>query len=92
MQVEFKTNITNEWIAFSEIVGTVSESTTYYIQSRGADMILALESDSLPENETDAGTTILPHVQAIYKKDTQDLYLRAFSGNCAVNVTAVTGE
>lgn len=85
-QVEFEP-LTNEWTALSDII-TVSADAKYYIQNRGADVLVALEADSEPDADSLDGTMILPYKVAEYKKGTQDLYLRAFNRSCAINITS----
>lgn len=87
-QVKFKGNITKDWTAFSTIVGTVGASTNYQIQNRGADTLVLLESSATPADDTQAGVMLLPYMTCVYKKGTQDLYLRAFNRNCSVNITS----
>lgn len=87
MQEVFEKNITNEWIALSELI-TVDSDATYRIQNRGADTLIALDADSLP-NDTQEGDLILPYIQAIYKKGSQNLYLRALNNICGINITKV---
>lgn len=87
MQEVFEKDITNEWIALSELI-TVDSDATYRIQNRGPDMLVALESSDTPD-DTQEGDLILPYIQAIYKKGSQDLYLRAFDNICGINITKV---
>lgn len=79
--------ISNEWTLLSDEI-TIDSDKYYFIQNRGADVLVALESDSLPDEGSEDGVMILPYTQAIYKKDTQNLYLRAFNNNCLVNITS----
>ena len=87
MQEKFEKNITTEWVALSDLI-TIEANATYRIQNRGTDVLVALEADSLPGAGQD-GDLILPFVQAPYKKGTQNLYLRAFSNICGINITKV---
>ena len=86
MQIDFE-KVTTEWLPFSEIV-TPEANVKYTIQNRGADILVLLEASSLPDNDVEDGVLVQPYVQAFYVKGEQNLYLRAFSKNCAVNVTA----
>lgn len=86
-QVDFQ-GLTKEWTSFASIVGTVGATTQYQIQNRGADALVALESSSEPTADTQAGVMVLPNNIVVYKKGTQDLYLRAFNSSCSVNVTS----
>lgn len=81
------TRLTKQWVAFSDIVGTVSDK-EYVIQNRGgSDTLVALEADSTPEAENQAGVLIQPYDIAVYVKGDQNLYLRAFNLGCTINVT-----
>ena len=86
-QVNFQ-GLNKTWTSFASIVGTVGADTQYQIQNRGADVLMALESGSAPSSDTQAGVMVLPNNVIIYKKGTQDLYLRAFNSNCSINVTS----
>lgn len=85
-QVDFET-LSDEWKALSDII-SVDADTTYYLQNRGADTMIALESSSEPTANTQGGVVVLPYKTVTYKKGTQDLYLRAFSSSCAVNISS----
>lgn len=80
-QIDFL-HITNEWIKIT----VPDEGETYLLQNRGADVLVALESDTFPEEDNQEGTYILPYIEAEYKKGEQDLYLRAFNKSCSVNI------
>lgn len=84
MQEDFQ-KIETEWVNVEDIV-TIETDVTYYIQNRGPARLVALEAESTPDEEQD-GTIILPYVQAVYKKGVQNLYLRAFSDQCSINIT-----
>ena len=86
-QVNFQ-GLTKEWTSFATIVGTVDADKTYQIQNRGYDNLVALEAGSAPTASTQAGVLVLPNNTVIYKKGTQDLYLRAFNVSCAINVSS----
>ena len=85
-QVEFEA-LTTEWTALSDII-TVSADATYYIQNRGADTLVALESSTEPTADNQEGFMCQPYKVIEYKKGTQDLYLRAFNKSCAINITS----
>lgn len=87
MQLAFNNDITNHWVALSDII-TVEENITYRIQNRGPEILMALEADSLPD-DSEEGDLILPMKQAPYEKGEQNLYLRALKNMCAINVTKV---
>lgn len=87
-QVKFKGNLTKDWVAFSTIIGTVGANINYQIQNRGADTLVLLESSDTPSDDTQSGVMLLPYATCIYKKGTQDLYLKAFNQNCSVNITS----
>ena len=76
--------LTEEWVAFTDIT-TPQNNKNYYIQNRGPQNVIALESASEPE--TKDGVLIPPYVQYTYQKGDQTLYLRAYSNNATVNIT-----
>lgn len=76
--------LTEEWVAFTDIT-TPENNKNYYIQNRGPQNVLALESDSIPE--TLDGVLITPYEQYTYQKGSQTLYFRAYSNNATVNIT-----
>ena len=78
--------LTNEWVALSDKI-TVDEDANYYIQNRGADILLAQEAGETPQADNVNGTLIKPYEQAKYKANGGDLYLRAYNSNCSVNIT-----
>ena len=77
----------NEWVALSDKI-TVDEDANYYIQNRGADILLAQEAGETPQADNLNGTLIKPYEQAKYKANGGDLYLRAYNSNCSVNITS----
>lgn len=84
MQLEY-IQLSNEWTDINDIA-TIEDDVTYFIQNRGADMLVALEANDVPDKDM-AGVTVLPHIQAIYKKGVQTLYLRAFNKSCTIDIT-----
>ena len=86
-QIDFE-QITNEWVSFADIVGTVDADTTYSIQNRGVDTLVLLEAATAPAADEYAGVLVLPNKTAVYKKGTQNLYMRAFNKNCSINITS----
>ena len=85
-QVDFQ-QLTNEWTALSDLI-TVGADTTYYLQNRGPDTLVALESSSEPDADSQEGVMCQPYKVVKYKKGTQDLYLKAFNQSCAVNISS----
>ena len=79
--------LTNEWVTLSDKI-TVDEDANYYIQNRGADILLAQEAGETPQADNVNGTLIKPYEQAKYKANGGDLYLRAYNSNCSVNITS----
>ena len=79
--------LTSEWVALSDKI-TVDEDANYYIQNRGADILLAQEAGEAPQADNVNGTLIKPYEQAKYKANGGDLYLRAYNSNCSVNITS----
>lgn len=80
-QVEVK-NLTSSWVALGS-----SSGTTYRIQNRGKDYVIAQEADSAPAASNTAGIIVQPFKTVVYEQGTGDLYLRAFSGTASVNVS-----
>lgn len=80
-QVEVK-NLTSSW----EALGS-SSGTTYRIQNRGANIVIAQEASSAPEAGNTDGIFVQPYKTVVYEQGTGDLYLRAFSGTASVNVS-----
>lgn len=79
--------LTNEWTALSDKI-TVDEDATYYIQNRGSDVLLAQEAGATPTSDDVNGVLVKPYEVAKYKVNGGDLYLRAYSSNCSVNITS----
>lgn len=86
MQIDFVT-LTRAWTAFSDLVETVEEDAEYIIQNRGNNTLVALEADTLPEDDTQSGVLITAYDEAVYVKGSQNLYLRAFNQNCSINIS-----
>ena len=77
--------LTTEWGALSDII-TVDSSKTYYIQNRGADVLLAVESASEPTSLD--GVLVKPYEVLKYQEGTDPLYLKAYNSNCSINITS----
>lgn len=77
-------NLTTEWVAFSSITA-VDANATYYIQNRGADYLVACEGSSEPI--TQEGVFVPPSKILKYKKGNQNLYLRASTKGCSINIS-----
>ena len=82
-QIDFR-ELKTDWVAFTDIT-TPDADTTYFIQNRGPDMLLALEASSKPDSTF--GVLVKPMETLVYKKGAQTLYLRAYLSNCFVNVS-----
>lgn len=83
-QVAFE-QIKNEWVELSDLI-TVSADTTYFIQNRGNDNLIACEGSAEPDSAT--GVFVKPYETLVYKKGSEDLYLRAFDGRCFINISS----
>lgn len=84
-QIKFFT-LTEEWSEFGDIIeDTPQNNKLYYIQNRGNDCFIACEGDSEPENEY--GIIVPPRSVVKYEVGDQNLYLKAKSGICAINVS-----
>lgn len=86
-QEKFEKGLTTEWVSLSDII-TVDASTTYYIQNRGANVLIAVEPDSEPSDDDTDGVLVQPYKILKYKKGTNDLYLRAFANMCSINISS----
>ena len=78
-------NVDKNWVAL-----TPEDDTTYYIQNRGGDFLIALEGDNspAPDEASTEGVVVPPYKTLVYKKGSQaDLWLRAYSTKCEVNVS-----
>ncbi len=84
-QVAFE-KLTNEWVALSDII-TVDDDATYYLQNRGSGILLAQETSEAPSNNDMKGVLIKPYETAKYKSNGGDLYMRAYSSSCSVNIS-----
>lgn len=79
-------HISNEWIVLSDLI-TVEADKLYFIQNRGPDKLLVIESSAEPE-ETDEGILVEPYVVLEYKEGADNLYLRAFDNNLSINISS----
>lgn len=80
-------SLTTAWTALSDII-TVDASTTYYLQNRGADILLLVESSSAPSSNSIEGVLVQPYTPISYQKGSDNLYLRALNSTCTVNVSS----
>lgn len=78
--------LTEEWVALDDYI-TVESDINYFIQNRGQNVLITQVASSKPEASDMDGDLILPYIQALYKKGTGNLYMRAFNNTCSVNVT-----
>lgn len=85
-QVGFEKGLTTEWTRLADDY-TFTAGNTYYIQNRGPDFLLTLEPDSAPSESDDEGDMWKPLDRIIYEVGDNDLYVRAFSSNCSINIT-----
>lgn len=70
------------WIIITDII-TPEDDKNYFIQNRGPDMLIAVESASAPS--TDAGIVIPAYKTLKYVKGTNTLYLKSY-GTSYVNI------
>lgn len=89
MVQENYTNLSTSWVAFSSLVENFDSSATYVIYNRGVNPYLGLEADSLPEEGNNAGQPCYKDQKGVLEPGTQNLYLRAISGETYVNITKV---
>lgn len=78
--------LTTEWVdATTEY--SLTSGKDYLIQNRGADFCLALDSATAPQAEDVDGVLIPNLMQAHYKAGSGNLYVRAYSGTCSINIS-----
>lgn len=82
---ELTVTIPANWTLLSSLI-TVDASKTYRIQNRSQGILVAAEGTTTPTNEGDYIDSLKT---AVYKKGSQDLYLKGHT--CAVNVN-ITSE
>jgi len=83
MQVAFET-LTTDWIALSDIID-VEEDVKYFIQNRGPQPFLALESSSVPDSL--AGNIVYSGDALVYSKGIQTLYIKAYNETTEINIS-----
>ena len=77
--------IGSDWVDVTTL-GTLESNKAYYIQNRGAGVLLAVESSTEPA--TEAGISVLPHKVLKYTYD-EKLWVKADNGTCAINISEV---
>jgi hypothetical protein len=79
--------LTTEWVDATTEYGLTSGK-DYLIQNRGgADFCLALDSVTAPQEDDVDGVLIPSLMQAHYKAGSGNLYVRAYSGTCSINIS-----
>lgn len=80
--------LTDEWIAFPDIVENFDSSLKYQVQNRGADSLIGLEVSTQPNEQETAGDLVLPNKVWTYEpEEGKTMYFRAFNKNCSINIT-----
>lgn len=82
-QVAFVNNIGSEWVDLTALT-TLTEDEVYYIQNRGAGVLLAQENNAEPTDE--GGTVIMPYKVLKYTNNGK-CWVKSLSGLCTVNIT-----
>lgn len=78
--------LTTDWKDVTTEYGLTSGK-DYLIQNRGTDFCLALDSSTAPQ-EGDVDGVLIPNLmQAHYKAGSGNLYVRAYSGTCSINIS-----
>lgn len=85
MAQEYYGQVNNAWTALADLI-TVDGDTTYHIQNRGGDDLLLCEGADEPSIPD--GVVAKPYKSVEYKKGTDDLYLKANSTGCYINITS----
>lgn len=80
--------IPQKWTLLDDLIPDFSNNVTYVLTHRSDSTIMFLENDSLPDNNTKAGTPFYPEDrQAFYKKGKQNIYTKANNNNTFINIT-----
>lgn len=82
-QVAFEKNIGSEWVDVTTLA-TLTEDEVYYIQNRGAGVLIAQENNAEPTDE--AGTVAMPYKVLKYTNNGK-CWVKSLSGLCAINIT-----
>lgn len=82
-QVAFKNNIGSEWVDVTTLA-TLTADEVYYIQNRGAGVLIAQENNAEPTDE--AGTVVMPYKVLKYTNNGK-CWVKSLSGLCAINIT-----
>lgn len=82
-QVAFEKNIGSEWVDVTTLA-TLTEDEVYYIQNRGAGVLIAQENNAEPTDE--AGTVVMPYKVLKYTNNGK-CWVKSLSGLCAINIT-----
>ena len=82
-QVAFENNIGSEWIDLTTLA-TLTDDEVYYIQNRGAGVLLAQENNTEPTDE--GGTVVMPYKVLKYTNNGK-LWVKSLSGLCTINIT-----
>lgn len=81
--------IPKNWILFSDLITNFDNSATYQLYNNGVSTVKCLESDTLPTDNAEGGLPLYQNRIAIYKKGTQNLYIKALSNDTYINITKV---
>lgn len=82
-QVAFEKNIGSEWVDVTTLA-TLTADEVYYIQNRGAGVLIAQENNIEPTDE--AGTVVVPYKVLKYTNNGK-LWVKSLSGLCTINIT-----
>lgn len=83
VQIAFD-EIGSNWVDASTL-GTLTSESSYFIQNRGAGVLLAVESASEPQ--TEAGTVVNPLKVFKYTAGEEKLWLKSIMGSCLINIS-----
>ena len=75
--------LSTTWVAITDII-TPEDDKNYFIQNRGPDMVIAVESAATPT--TEAGICIPSYKTLKYVKGTDTLYLKSYRTS-EINIT-----
>lgn len=82
-QVAFEKNIGSEWVDVTTLA-TLTDDEVYYIQNRGAGVLIAQQNNTEPTDE--AGTVVMPYKVLKYTNNGK-CWVKSLSGSCTINIT-----
>ena len=86
--------LSDKFESIEDIIGAdFSSDVTYYIQNKGPNILVGLESATEPTDYKNHGKFCPVMKELTHKKDGTDvLYIRSLLGTCDINITYATVE